>query len=233
MDHRSESEFPWEKAALSYLREQLPDAEPFRAWSNFEFIAEDGSINEVDLLVVSLYRLFLVEIKSRPGRVAGDTATWTWSGGELPETTTDNPLLLANRKAKKLKDLLRRQKSLNKQRVPYVAPIIFLSHQNLRCDLSGAARTGVYPRSEAKSNAPGVIEVLSGQLDQSASSAFMGDRIDGRLSNAIGRAMSDAGIRPAQRHRQVGDYTLGQLLVETDVYQDWEAACETGPGRRG
>ena len=36
--------FPWEREALTYVREQLPDQEPFRAWSNFEFIAEDGSI---------------------------------------------------------------------------------------------------------------------------------------------------------------------------------------------
>lgn len=79
----------------------------------------------------------------------------------MPETTTDNPLLLANRKAKKLKDLLRRQRSLNKQRVPYVEPIVSLWHQNVRCDLSGAARTGIYLRSEARSNAPGMIEVFS------------------------------------------------------------------------
>lgn len=52
----TESEYPWEREALGYLRERLPDTEPFRAWSNFEFIAEDGSINEVDLLVVSLTR---------------------------------------------------------------------------------------------------------------------------------------------------------------------------------
>src|SRR5262245_24319269 len=97
----AESAFPWEQAALSYLREHLPAAEPFRAWCNFEFVAEDGSINEVDLLLVSLYKLYLVEIKSRPGRVSGDTGTWTWAH-EGRVYTDDNPLLLANRKAKKL-----------------------------------------------------------------------------------------------------------------------------------
>ena len=65
----AESAFPWEMAALRYLRERLPEQEPFRAWANFEFVADDGSINEVDLLVVSLYKIYLVEIKSRPGRV--------------------------------------------------------------------------------------------------------------------------------------------------------------------
>jgi hypothetical protein len=45
----TEPQFPWEWEVLIYLHEPLPDQEPFRAWSNFEFIAEDGSINEVDL----------------------------------------------------------------------------------------------------------------------------------------------------------------------------------------
>jgi|SRR5216683_624427 len=44
----TESRFDWERNALEFLRERLPDIEPYRAWSNFDFIAEDGSINEVD-----------------------------------------------------------------------------------------------------------------------------------------------------------------------------------------
>jgi Nuclease-related domain len=108
----AESAFPWEMAALRYLRERLPEQEPFRAWANFEFVADDGSINEVDLLVVSLYKIYLVEIKSRPGRVWGDTSTWTWTH-EGHTSTDDNPLLLTNRKAKKLKALLQRQKALH------------------------------------------------------------------------------------------------------------------------
>jgi len=80
----AESAFPWEMAALRYLRERLPEQEPFRAWANFEFVADDGSINEVDLLVVSLYKVYLVEIKSRPGRVWGDTSTWTWTPKAIP-----------------------------------------------------------------------------------------------------------------------------------------------------
>ncbi len=70
-----ESDYPWERAALAYVRELLPDADPFRAWSNFEFIGLDGSINEVDLLVVSAERVFLVEIKSWAGTVDGDAGT--------------------------------------------------------------------------------------------------------------------------------------------------------------
>ena len=51
---------------------------------------------------------YLVEIKSRPGVVEGDQGTWTWRHDGRRQTV-DNPLLLANRKAKKLISLLRRQ----------------------------------------------------------------------------------------------------------------------------
>src|SRR5437016_1720239 len=106
----AESRFPWEREALDFVRERFPDHEPYRAWANFEFIADDGSINEVDLLVLSPRGLFLVEIKSHPGQIKGDAGTWTWIH-EGRSVSMDNPLLLANRKAKRLASLLRRQKA--------------------------------------------------------------------------------------------------------------------------
>jgi hypothetical protein len=67
-----ESSFPWRQDALDYVREHLPDVESYRAWSNVDFIAEQGSINEVDLLVLAPGGFFLVEIKSRPCVLDGD-----------------------------------------------------------------------------------------------------------------------------------------------------------------
>jgi len=110
----AESSFPWERDALDFVRDQFPSHEPYRAWSNFEFIADDGSINEVDLLVFTPQGFFLIEIKSRPGRLLGDAGTWTWeTDGRL--ATVDSPLILANNKAKKLRSLLGRQKVCKKK----------------------------------------------------------------------------------------------------------------------
>ena len=92
----AESSFPWEREALDFVRAQFPTHEPYRAWSNFEFIADDGSVNEVDLLVFTPQGFFLIEIKSRPGRLRGDAGTWTWeTDGKV--TTLDNPYPLARR----------------------------------------------------------------------------------------------------------------------------------------
>ncbi len=57
-----------EQEALFYIRERLPNQESCRAWFNFEFITVDNSINEVDLLVLSLYNMFLVDFMSGPKR---------------------------------------------------------------------------------------------------------------------------------------------------------------------
>ena len=120
----AESGFPWERDALDFVRSQFPTYEPYRAWSNFEFIAGDGSINEVDLLLLTPKGFYLVEIKSRPGRVEGDAGTWSWRKNGRG-FTDDNPLILANRKAKKLKSLLSCQKAMKKVRSPYLEAHVF------------------------------------------------------------------------------------------------------------
>ena len=38
----TESQFPWERDALEWLRAQLPDRDPWHAWTNFEFIDDEG-----------------------------------------------------------------------------------------------------------------------------------------------------------------------------------------------
>ncbi len=110
------SQFPWEREALDWLREHLPNAEPWHAWSNFEFLDDEGRVNEVDTLVLSPQGLFLIEIKSRPGVLTGDAHTWTWSG-DGRRFTDDNPLILTNRKAKRLASAAaRRRPSMKKAR---------------------------------------------------------------------------------------------------------------------
>ena len=64
------SKFEWERGPGLHPH-GLPDHEPYRAWANFEFQSSDGAIYEVDLLVLTKQGVWLVEIKSRPGRVGG------------------------------------------------------------------------------------------------------------------------------------------------------------------
>ncbi|EAR23323.1 Protein kinase domain protein [Nitrococcus mobilis Nb-231] len=146
------SAFPHEQEALDTLRAQLPETPPFRAWSNFEFIAADGSINEVDALVVSTDRVYLIEIKSWRGQITGNQNTWLVTQADGRQRYEENPLLLANRKAKKLKSLLARQLPFKKAAVPY--PKFNVPKNNfaiLRELRSAAAASGTTLRSFYKS----------------------------------------------------------------------------------
>jgi serine/threonine protein kinase len=239
----SRSEFPWEQEALAFIRDRLHDRDPYRAWANFEFIADDGSVNEVDLLVLTPKGLFLIEIKSRPGQVTGDAGTWTWHH-EGRQISVDNPLLLANRKAKRLANLLRRQKACNKIRVPFVEPLVFLSAPNINCTLDSVARQGTYPRDTEpqgdRPRRPGIIAALTGYGALPAGEVAQpypgtpvpprfGDSsgrradVDVVVARALSRAMEDAGIRASKRQQRVADYELVRLLFDGPGYQDWEA----------
>ena len=135
------SQYEHERRALDFIRAGLPDHDPYRAWSNFEFQTSDGAIYEVDLLVLTKQGFWLAEIKSWPGRVAGDAGTWTRTH-EGRTVSEDNPVLLANRKAKALSSLLKRQKSaFSKVQVPWLDAVVFLSAEDVQCDLAGAGET--------------------------------------------------------------------------------------------
>lgn len=216
------SEHPWEREALAFLRERLPDHEPYRVWANFEFMAPDGSINEVDALILTPKGFFLVEIKSRPGNVDGDASTWTWTSGDRL-FTDDNPLLLANRKAKKLVGMLRRTRAVKQIRLPFLEARVFLSAEDNRLCLPEHVASLVHLRDhdapDERNTGRGIIDALTRWNADNPPR----QRIDRPIAKALTRAMEEAGIRPSQRARKVGDYRLDRLLFEGPSYQDWAA----------
>jgi serine/threonine protein kinase len=223
----TESRYPWERDALDFVHDRWPDHDPYRAWANFEFIALDGSINEVDLLLLTPMGFFLVEIKSRPGRVYGDAGTWTWDAeGRL--VTAANPILLANLKAKKLKQLLLRQKAVKvKDSIPYIEPLVFLSAPNLQCDLRNTAAYGVCLRdleaAPGQPERPGILAAVRGR-NCPGLPPKPGPFVDRPLAKVISQAIEQAGIPSGSRKRRVSDYLLDRLIEEGPGYQDWEAS---------
>ena len=217
----AESNFAWEREALDWLRSNLPDRDSWHVWTNFEFIDDEGKVSEVDALVLSPAGLFLVEIKSRPGVLRGDAHSWTWTT-EGRSNTYDNPVILANRKAKRLASLLRRQPAITKAklRLPFVEPAIFLSSSGLSCQLEGLAKTATFLRGRPGSaDDPGIVGALANGITNRATTM-----VDAAQARAIARGLAEAGIRPSNKHRQVGDYKLTKLIAEGEGFQDWEAS---------
>ena len=106
------SDFPWEEDALRHIRDQMPSAEPYRAWQTFTFTARSGHVREVDLLIATPAGLFLIEIKSHPGRAVNQGETWLFRHDDHVRAI-ENPLHLTNRKCQELKGQLGWKKLVN------------------------------------------------------------------------------------------------------------------------
>jgi len=206
------SDYSWEREALAFVKDRLPDHEPYRAWANFEFIAQDGSINEIDLLVLTPKGLYLVEIKSHPGVITGDSTTWVWHKPDGHQKLFDNPRILTERKAKKLASLLRSQLSGRKDGIPYLNSVVFLSAENVVNRLEGPARLRVYTRNDF------IEEITRVGPD------WRWPRLDKPVAKAVARALEEAGIKESVRSQRVGQYELIELLDEADHYQEWLAS---------
>ena len=98
-------------------------------------------------LVLTKQGFWLVEIKSWPGRVEDDAGTWTRTrdGRTISE---DNPVLLANRESNALISLLKSQQAVKKFGVPWLDAVVFLSADDIQCDLTGPARNRVVMKDE-------------------------------------------------------------------------------------
>ena len=107
-----------------------------------------------------------------------------------------------------------------KSKVPFIEPLIFLSTIGPdACKLLGLARAGVFLRGNPDSpKDEGIVARLSG----AGSLGYRGPPLGNELSRVFCRAIMEAGIRPSNKHRQVGDYQLVKLIDEGVNYQDWE-----------
>jgi len=207
------SDYAWEREALAFARQALPDHDPYRAWANFEFIALDGSINEIDLMVLTPKGLFLIEIKSHPGVMKGDAGTWVWEKPGGGRKVFDNPRILTDRKAKKLASLLQVQPSVkrSKERVPFLTAHVFLSAENLINKLDGPARFNVCTRKN-------FLHDIT-HMDEN----WHHRKMNTPVAKMLSRAMEEAGIKESVRMRRVGQYELKELLDESDHFQEWFA----------
>ena len=217
------SQFPHEAEGLRIVRDLMPKRAPFRAWTNFEFRDDRGNWSEVDLLILAPDGLHLVELKYYSGRLRGTDTTWLRDG----HAAQDSPLLLANRKAKRLRSKLmaayddwrRGQKFAQpppsaRDLIPFIQESVFLHHPGFVCELPESSRTGLYglPGHEAASGLAPVTDLFTGT-----------PRPDAQIrERAIAAMMQRIGLRA--RPREAGSYVLDKAPLEDGPgWQDWLA----------
>lgn len=202
------SQFAHEREALAHIQALLPDTEPYRAWSNFTFTAQTGHPYEVDLLVAGPGGLYLIEIKSLTGRLVSSGSNWILTGPSGTRTF-DNPLHLADLKAKRLKSLLQiaaNQRKGPPTRIPFVQAAVFLSKPGLHVGLSDHHRHSVYGPEPAPGRQPGPLPSIGELLLRPPQDERQ--RVTKELSAALPDLLAAVGIARSRRHYQIGAWDL-------------------------
>jgi serine/threonine protein kinase len=232
VDHRwwgPRSDYPWEEDALRHIRGQMPSAEPYRGWQTFTFTAQSGHIREVDLFIATPAGLFLIEIKSHPGRAVNQGGTWLFKQDDHVRAI-ENPLHLTNRKCQELKSQLgwAAGKLGLGTRLPFIQAAVFLSAPDLRCDFDEVQRTMVFARDglTEQTGLPGIWAGLLGQPPRSASS-----RVDPALSRQLEKLLQKIGVRGLRKHRKIGPFQLAPRAFDTGpTWEDYLAENPALPG---
>ena len=74
-------------------------------------------------------------------------------------------------------------------------------------------------KTDTKPERKGILAALNNREGPGIDNKLLG-AIDIKLAKGLSRAMEQAGIRPSQRSRRVGDYILGDLIFDGPGYQD-------------
>jgi hypothetical protein len=200
------SEFDHERRGLDAIRGRLPDAEPWRAWSNFTFTAHTGHVREVDLLIVAPGGVYMIELKDWHGSVTSENGTWiqTTPGGH--RRPHGNPLHLVNKKAKELASLL----GQNGKRV-YVGEAVCFTDSGLRVRLPAHDQNGVHTVAEL------VAMLQAPPRDERR-------RITGTGSREIKAALERVGVRRSEAEYKVGPYQLERKSFDSGTtWADYRA----------
>ena len=226
----SRSAFAHEAEGLQLLKNLIPDAAPYRAWTNFEFMDSHGQWHEIDALVLGRRRLHLVELKAYTGIITGgNEKNWTMLSMGAQQRTQRSPLLLTRRKAQRLASRIQdeAQKVANKRgldwdtvrgRLPFIQESVFLHGSPFSSKLTGLAATGLFgpDGKEKETGLPGISQRLLEPPTEDR-------RIDDALSAIIAEALRGLGIA-RRTERRAGSWTIsGPPLAAGDDWQQFNA----------
>ena len=204
-----------EKEAIEFVKQQLPDADPYQVWELAELLdPSTGRVSEIDMLVLGPRALYVVEIKSHPGRIYGDSQDWTWEPPEGGRRYLESPYRATNAKARILKSRIDARMPRT-MRTPWLQPLVFLSAPNLVFDVKRENRVGIVTREE-------VAKALM-RHEFHAERELNAPPIDRQTARSVVLALDALGLRKRKNQTHVGPYELREIIDEGPGYQDREA----------
>ncbi|MCX5743172.1 MAG: protein kinase [Proteobacteria bacterium] len=220
-----ETPYAHERAGIDFAEKALPDTDPYHLWALVDLLdPSTGRLLEVDMVILGYSCLYLVELKDWPGKISGNSVDWLWETPEGRQFWRDNPRSLARRKAQVLKSRLERAFPRD-VRVPWVEPLIFLSNPDVRLGLEPDGLIGVVRRNN-------FVDAITRHDFVGAEPNQKGRAIDRPTLKATVKALEAIGFRKRKGKRMVGSFELGELLDETQSFQDRTAVHSQIKGQR-
>jgi serine/threonine protein kinase len=209
----AETDFHWEREAIDFVLEALPDSAPHMAWPLHEL--EDpgtGRLYEIDLLVLARSALFLIEIKSHPGVLTGDGRDWTFTEAGGRQRHLACPYAATNLKAKVLATQLGYKMGAER---PFVQPLIFVAHPEARIRLTGGCPDYVVTRDTIRRALVHGLPGAPGRL------------VNRPMMRQLRDTLRKLGLRPSEASRIVGGFRLQRLVDQHEGYQEHHAISVT------
>jgi serine/threonine protein kinase len=204
---------------------RCPTRDPFHAWALVDLLdPSSGRLLELDLLILGYACLYLVELKAWPGRIEGDAIDWQWVTPDNRRVWRDNPRPLAHRKAQILKSRLERVLPAG-IRAPWIEPLVFLTDANVKLGLTREGLIGVVRRDN-------FADAITHHEFPGADPRHRGHPINAPTQRAVLQGLRAIGFRERRGKLHAGSYVLGELLAETDGYQDRDATHRDIPAQK-
>lgn len=166
--------------------------------------------------------MHLVEIKSWHGRLTNDGAIWKRDGGR--GGTVDNPLPLADQKAKELKGLIAPRAHRDRVTVPFVRASIFLAEPGMVCELDEQQRQHVYGPEKARD---GLARIGTDLLTATPRHAPP----DPAFLRRLPEYLKQAGIHRTRRSMVIGPWQIEPRPYESGpTWQDHHASRDDMDG---
>ena len=209
---QGQSAYAHEQEGLAFLREVLPDQNPYHVWELVELLdPSSGRLLELDVVVLGYSGLYVVEMKGGPGVYEGDTVDWYRTAPGEVSRFMEPPYRLTNFKSKVLASLLQ-SKLRGDVRCPWVQPLVFLSHEDVELRFRNYGDNGVVTRKN-------VLEALKNHKFPGADERPR-TRVNEPQMRAVAQALDALGIRASKGVARVGAYELGSIIEEGFGYQD-------------
>ncbi|GGK66896.1 BREX system serine/threonine kinase PglW [Nocardia camponoti] len=201
----TESSYEHERRGLEAIRAQLPNVDPWFAWSNFTFTAATGHIREVDLLVIAPNGVYMIELKDWVGRAHAEGTDWVQTTPQ-GRRVHRNPLHLVNQKSKEFASLI----AANGVR-QFVSSAVCLTNPGLKFDLPAGDRANTH-----------TVKELVARLH--APPTDIRRHIDARLAKKLKKAIEEVGVRRSDADFVVGPYELERKPFDGGpTWQDYRA----------